>query len=284
LGQSAGTTAPEARFEVVSIKPNTLTFEEYMRTGGGSFFIGSKTMPGGRLIASYTPLRPLLLQAFEIPRPMQLEGAPQWLQTDNFDIDARSGRDVTPAELNAMLRTMFSERLGLRTHVVTRDVTVYAVTLAQPDGRPGSNLRPSSTECVATLAKRQAEGLPREGPEAPQNPEIAPVCGVNWTGRGESGGKRLSFGGTTIAYLLRSLESEFDAPLDDRTGLSGSFDLVLEFESTARQRGGRAGVGAPSGAPAIRDALQNQLGLKIEKTVARLPITIIDSITRPTSN
>jgi len=274
-------TATEMRFDVASIKPNRETFEEHFirpASNGQSSFSGVRTMPGGRLQASWASIRPLITRAFEIS-PLQLEGGPSWLEDDKYDIDATAGREATTAELNAMLRTLLAERFKLRTHVVTRQVPVYAITVARSDGRLGPNLKPTSPECVATLAGRQ----PGERPPLPPPGAadiVAPTCGLNWVGGG-SAGRRLSWGGTTMAGLVNYLKAEFDGPVEDRTGLSGNFDVILEYESTVLQRAGRAPVGDPSTAPTLRDALQNQLGLKVEKSTGPLAITVIDAIERP---
>ena len=93
----------------------------------------------------------------------------------------------------------------------------------------------------------------------------------------------MSFGGTTIQALVFLLGAEFDGPLEDRTGLTGQFDLVLEFQSAAMERiSGLPATGDTPTAPALRDAVRDQLGLKIEKTTGPVTFTIIDSIERPT--
>ena len=274
--------ATEMRFDVASIKPNRETFEEHFirpASNGQSSFSGVRTMPGGRLQASWASIRPLITRAFEIT-PLQLEGGPSWLEDDKYDIDAKAGREATTAELNAMLRTLLAERFKLRTHVVTRQVPVYAITLARSDGRLGPNLKPTSPECMATPAKRQPGEQPPLPPPGARD-DAAPTCGLNWVGGG-SGGRRLSWGGTTMAALVNYLKPEFDGPVEDRTGLPGHFDVVLEYESTVLQRAGRAPIGDPSTAPVLRDALQSQLGLKVEKSTGPLAITVIDAIERPT--
>jgi uncharacterized protein (TIGR03435 family) len=274
--------ATELRFEVASIKQNKKTFAEHFMAGGTTgqgAFSGVRTLPGGRLEASYASIRPLIMRAFEV-KHFQVEGGPAWLDDDRYDINATAGRDVTPAEMNAMLRSLLVERFKLRAQIVPRQMPVYALVRAHSDGRLGPNVTKTSDECVATIARQRAEGTRPTRPAPGQEP--APICGLNWVGQGETGGQRLSYGGTTIPGLMTSLQGEFDGPFEDRTGLDGQYDVVLEFHSTLMERLGQAAVGAePSSAPTLRDAFVNQLGLKVERTTGEIPMVVIDSIERP---
>ena len=275
--------ATDLRFDVASIKQNRKTFAEHFLPNGtasAGVFSGARTLPGGRFEASYASMRPLIMRAFGV-KIFQIEGGPSWLDDDKYDIQATAGRDATPAEMNSMLRTLLVERFKLRARVVLRPTPVYALIRADNDGRAGSRLTKTSDECVATIARQRAEGTRPSPPPPIREQEPAPICGLNWVG-GSNSGNRLSWGGTTIAALANYLGPEFDGPLEDRTGIEGQYDVVLEYQSTAMERLGRAAVGAePSSAPTLRDALLNQLGLKVEKTTGDLPVVVIDSIERP---
>lgn len=282
-GQAAPASA-ELRFEAASIKPNNKTFEEhFLRQGSGEpAFSGVRTLPGGRLQASYATIRPLIGRAFEL-RPYQLEGGPAWLESDKYDINATAGREATPAEFNAMLRSLLAERFKLRTRVVTKQAPTYVMSLARSDRRLGPGIKPASADCVATVARRQAEGPGAARPPIPLEPDAAPMCGSNIMGVGKMGGRRMSMGGTALSTLIMFLTAEVDAPIEDRTGLPERYDIVIEFHSTVTERlqGLRTSGDTPT-APALRDALRDQLGLSLEKTTGPLPITVIESIERPT--
>jgi uncharacterized protein (TIGR03435 family) len=77
---------------------------------------------------------------------------------------------------------------------------------------------------------------------------------------------------------------QFDRPILDRTGLRGTFDLVLEW-----------GPDSPSDSTTspdrdatqtnVQEALQDQLGLKLERQRAPVEVLLIDHIDRePTEN
>src|SRR5262245_35699720 len=66
-------------FEVASIKPNKAG-DNRVSIGGGA---------GGRFVATNVPLRLLMTVAYRV-RDFQISGAPDWLQTDRWDIEARA--------------------------------------------------------------------------------------------------------------------------------------------------------------------------------------------------
>ena len=268
----------DLRFEVASVKPNTKTFNEHF-LGGGEAFSGVRIVPGGTLQASWTDLRGLIRRAYDL-KPYQLEGGPGWLDNDKFDIMARAGRDATPAELNLMLRTLLAERFGLRVRQESREADVYALTRARSDGRLGSNITPTSQECAERLDRGETASAP---PPPLTQTEPPPVCGRNWRSGSANGGTRWSLGGAKMDYLVVLLGPEFDGPLEDRTGIAGRYDIVLEYHSTfmERREGIRPDSPTPT-APALRNALRDQLGLRIETAKGAIPVTIIEAVSRPT--
>jgi uncharacterized protein (TIGR03435 family) len=73
----------------------------------------------------------------------------------------------------------------------------------------------------------------------------------------------------------------------DKTGLTGKFDIHLESEIGAevRQRADPGGdLWGPSTAPPLPDALQQQLGLRLESTKGPVDFLVIDHIERPSPN
>ena len=73
-------------------------------------------------------------------------------------------------------------------------------------------------------------------------------------------------------------------PILDQTGLSGKFDVNVEF---VKDSGGLdTEIGSDSGAsgPTFTGALKNQLGLKLVKQTGPVPVFVIDHIERPSEN
>jgi uncharacterized protein (TIGR03435 family) len=295
IGQQAGVGA--LRFEVASIKPamSPADYGRAMASGanGGrvSFpFFGVRTQPGGRLQA-LANLQGLILTAYGI-QSYQIEGGPTWLTTDYFEVAAKSERETaTDPELFDMLKSLLAERFGLRVHVETRQATVHTLTIARADGRLGSDLRPTSPECIASLEERKKAGASAPPLQAPREPaaRMEPICGMTserMTPRTATATFTMS--GQPFSSLVARISREVSAPVADQTGLTGLFDVTLEFETS------RKFSGAPPAGPdpnntdplpvPLAQALQQQLGLKLEKGIGPLPITIVDAAEHPSAN
>jgi uncharacterized protein (TIGR03435 family) len=102
--------------------------------------------------------------------------------------------------------------------------------------------------------------------------------------------------GQTMDGLAKELSNRFDRPVIDRTGLHGKYDLRLRYESSSMP-GGRGGPGmskdirddpgdpatriTPGGdPPSIFNALQEQLGLKLEPRKGPVDLLVIDHVDR----
>jgi uncharacterized protein (TIGR03435 family) len=283
--QPAADASPH--FEVASIKRGLSPADagRAAAASGGTFtfpFVGVRVQPGGRLIAN-TNLQGLILRAYGI-ESYQVEGGPAWLTTDYFEIAAKAERETaTDAQLFDMLKSLLVERFGLRVHVETRQAQVYMLTMARADGRLGSGLTRTSPEC-----EREIEERKRTGAAPPSPPRLTPLCG-NISGMiTAAGAETWAMGGRPFTDLVSRISSDLKAPVVDRTGLGGLFDVLLEFESTRRfpaQRPPGLDVNSTDPLPVpLPAAVQQQLGLKLEKTTGPLPITIIDAAERPSPN
>ena len=299
LAQSSQAPA-ERRFEVASVKPALSPAERAAQNGGrfqmpGNF--GIQTQPSGRFTAGTVTLKQLVADAFEV-RDYQIEGGPPWLATAYFDVTANAGADATSADVKGMLRALLGERFGLRTHSETRQASVYVLTVARGDGRLGSRLTRSTPECVQQIEQRKSGTAPPATPRttAPELNErlkrmmsgdssVTPVCGTSMMGSRANGASTLVLGGLELRSLVSRISSEFSAPVLDQTGLSGLFDVSLEYLSERSINGRAAGLDPNSTEPLpppLVGALQQQLGLKLEKQTGPMPVVIIDAAAPPT--
>jgi uncharacterized protein (TIGR03435 family) len=123
LPASTQASSAARRFEVASVKPNQRPI------ASRPLIHGIRTLPGGRLTATFVTLRALILSAFDI-KDYQLEGGPSWVGSSNFDINAKADGDATPEEFSAMLKALLMERFSLRTRTEPRLLGVYELTFA----------------------------------------------------------------------------------------------------------------------------------------------------------
>jgi uncharacterized protein (TIGR03435 family) len=265
------TLAQSAKFEVASVKPNT----------SGTGFINVNIQPGGRYTAINMPLRLLILNAYRV-QEYQLVGAPDWTNSERFDITAKAEGDIRPptpggppSPVQFMLQALLEERFKLAVHRETRDMPIYALTLARADGRLGPQMKPSTTDCAALAAAR---GGPPPGPPPPGE---RPTCGMRMMpGNISSGSMMLQQLATSLSMLTRRV-------VVDRTGLTGGFDIDLTF-TPDQMPPGPPPPGAPPlppidpNGPSVFTALQEQLGLKLEATRGPVEALVVDHVERPT--
>jgi uncharacterized protein (TIGR03435 family) len=187
---------------------------------------------------------------------LRIEGAPDWIVTERYDVLAKFPADTPPAAVELMLRELLRDRFKLAAHLEMRQVSIYALMMAREDRMPGPRLRPGLKECV---------------PPWPGRTTTPPECG-----RGAGSGFVQVGAGTMAAFaqLLTEMQAAGQS-VKDRTGQSGIFKIDLEFAPDA-------GAAQPEAAPSIFTALREQLGLKLEPARDDVSVLIVDHIERPT--
>jgi len=278
LMAQASAPAEAPKFEVASVRPNT----------SGDNKMSNQILPGGRYNAVNIPPRLLIMNAYGL-QEQQLVGAPPWISSERFDIVAKAegeigppaSRDGGPSPMQLMIRSLLEERFKLKVHREPREVAIYSLVLARPDGRLGNGLKVSAVDCEAFLAARRKGGPPPEPPKPGERPQ----CGAR-VGFGE-----LTAGGRPLTELVSLLSATVGRSVVDRTGLTGSYDIDLRWTpDRVLQRTGAAasepirvnGVEIDPNGPSIFTALQEQLGLKLESERGTIEALVIDSIERPT--
>ena len=222
--------------------------------------IGRPRLPGarqsqGRFARAATTLRQLIQYAYDV-QPLQVTGGPAWVSTGRFQVDARTERTTTPAQMQEMVRHMLAERFALKVHTDVRDRPIYRLVIARSDGKLGPLIyRIDDTEC---------------GGSSPQPCDLAA-----WSGGLMSSGMGLQQ--LAVALFNTSQSSGVDRPVVDHTGLTGRFGFTLMFSSFAS-------AAYESGDPSIFTALREQLGLKLEPARGRVELLVIDSVEQPTPN
>jgi len=224
------------------------------------------TMTDGKLTVTNHLLRDLIRSSYGV----QVEGGPDWLGSDRFDIEARVQGNVTRAELNPMLRKLLADRFHLVAHGDIKTVPVYALVLAKSDGSLGPQARPSA--CTGREAPPAAPAVPRlVDPNNDLEALSPPPCGVVRTRRGTL----VARGVTMEGLAMGGLSTILDRKVVDRTGLTGRYDVTAEW-TPAPGPPKPAGVG-----PATLIALDEQLGLKLDAAEGPINILVIDRIEHP---
>ena len=257
LGISAAqSVSPTLRFEVASIKPQTGERQSRRASSPDRF-----TNPD-------TTLRELVEYAYELT-PLQVVGGPEWMATRRFAVDAKATGTPTRAEMRLLVRALLADRFKLTAHTETRDMPVYLLERARPEGTLGPLLRPTpGSECSAVVVP---SGTARE-PGAP------PPCGAV-----SASPVRVTARGVTMNQFARNIRdlggmTGVDRIVIDRTNLPGAYnidDMSYRPVETSPLAGGDNNSG-------FFDALREQLGLKLTPSRAAVDVLVVDSATEPT--
>ena len=95
-----------------------------------------------------------------------------------------------------------------------------------------------------------------------------------------------------LAAALRDMANGYvKAPIKDATGIEGAFDLSVNFSGVQLLPGRQfdpnkeSGSSDPNGSLTLPEAMQKQLGLKLELEKRPLPVLVVDHVEdRPSEN
>ena len=242
-------------FEVASVKPNISRTE---RT-----FI-DPLQPGGRFTATNFTLGQLIRLAYRL-QPYQVVGGPPWVEASRFDILAKANRAFTSSEVPVLLRNLLAERFKLGVHTEARDVRVYALTVVKR-GRLGTRITATKEDCASLLANGP--------PAAPENGKVPPCASETRAGRQFIGH------GVTMPQFAHMLSFQTHATVVDDTGLGGAFDIELDWVPDVETSPASGGAATADGV-SIFTAVQEQLGLKLERRRGPVSVLVIDHAEAP---
>jgi uncharacterized protein (TIGR03435 family) len=201
---------------------------------------------------------------------------PAWVYNDGFDIEARAEGNPTKDQMRLMMRSLLASRFKVATHVERRARPVFDLVLAKK-GKTGPSLQPDDEACSAA-------------PSVPQLPQIP--CGslgqiaASAPGRGRLGGRAVII--SRIAAILTNPFTGVDRPVEDRTGLTGTFDFNLEWslarDSAAPPDPSRNPPLPEDSGPGFLEALREQLGLKLVSSKAPVDVLVVDGVEKPDEN
>ena len=218
-----------------------------------------------RFEATNLPLKALLQIAYGFDAP--IVGAPDWAANTFYVIQCRSD-DAADARLAKItdnevrlekrnaIRALLTERLGLKTHLETRNSAIYNLIV---------NKGGVKMQAVPALP-------PPANGEAPPPPPPA-----NVQAHGSRHGLEFVGSNAPLRAITGALSSMVEAPVVDKTGLMGTYNYTLQF-------GRDWSANDPESWPSIFTAVQEQLGLKLESVHESVPNLVIDHITKPTEN
>jgi len=276
-------------FDVASVKPSNPNPDPSNPLSGFALML---PQPGGRFTATNTPLRMLIMVAFELKQDAQLAGGSPDLLAAKYDITAKAPTATIGKELPQLLRSLLADRFKLKTHTESRELPMYDLVLARSDGRLGPDLKPSKSDCAkadeilaeqgAALAKGDVStflGKPR-------------TCSVSTDASGGPLNLMLRGDGQEMKSLVEILSQFTGRAVHDKTGLTGRYDFNMKLDvqmilALAQKMGANIPPAAAAKIPqsdgsSLMTALNEQLGLKLESVRAPVDVVVIDGVEAPT--
>jgi uncharacterized protein (TIGR03435 family) len=208
-------------------------------------------------------------------------GGPDWAKKDLLDIQAKMDPDVAeafgklpPAEQTVarqhMLRVLVTDYFKAKVHIEGEEIPIFQLVL----GKGGPKMKENKD--------------PNVDPDPMKQPKF-----------------KLSFTGGATTWTFRAAQIKEDLvwrlpqyagrPVYDATGLTGRYDFTLTFawDSMAAAAPGGGAAPVPTGAgvadqtsaaPAMAQAIEEQLGLKLVPAKGPRDVIVVDSMERPAAN
>ncbi len=247
---------PTLTFDVATIRPAP--------PPDATFHVSVSSPPhSSRFEATNLPIKALLQIAYGFDAPVV--GAPDWVANTFYTIQARSDEaadarlarltdnEVRLEKRNA-IRVLLAERFGLKTHLETRNTSIYNLVVDKGG------------------VKMQLVPPPPDNGEAPPPPHPSDV-----QAHGSQHGLEFVGSNASMRAICGALSAMVEAPVVDKTGLNGTYNYTLQFGRDWSDHD-------PDSWPSIFTAVQEQLGLKLEAAHESVPNLVVDHITKPTEN
>ncbi len=232
-------------FEVADVHGSARTQYPSVRGGG---------LHGDRYLLRQATMVDLIAVAYKVD-PLNVIGGPAWLELDRFDIVAKVPRATSQETSALMLRSLLGDRFKLDVQADTRPLPAYVLTAGK------------------SPKLKQAEGSGEQFCNFQQPAkDAAPAARMNIT---------FACRNTTMeefAQFLHNVGRPYMArPVVDATQLKGAWDFEFQW-SFQPPRAGADGI-------TIFDALEKQLGLKLELKSTPLSVVVVNSVNEaPTPN
>lgn len=231
-------------FEVASVKP--------VGAGRiGAFTGGPGSSDPERITFEAATMEVLIQSAFDL-MPYQISG-PSWIRTERYAVTAKLPPGTTGEQLRQMMVNLLAERFGLVYHQQMKDFPGYAIVATKGGSKVRAKLKPTTHSDPSALFYGASDGF---GTIRYQLTQTSMHLLTN-----------------RISMMLRTGPGALTTPVVDHTGISGKFDFTLDVPSEIKRD-------LESVAVDISDALQQQLGLRLERAKVPLPMVIVDHVER----
>ena len=242
FGQSTETHPPATKsvaFDITDVQVSAHKRFPYMSGGD---------LRGGRYVIRDATMVDLISAAYGVDNDNVL-GGPAWLETDRFDVIAKAPPTTPPDTLKLMLQALLADRFKLVDHADSKPLQVYVLSAGK--GKP---------------KLKESDGSQNGGCQPQdQNPEPGAIRQIV-----------VSCHDMTMDALADALHDMaggyLTRPVVNSTGLEGSWDLDIKWTPQgALAQAGSDGI-------SIFNAVDTQLGLKLDLQKVPRPVIVVDSV------
>jgi uncharacterized protein (TIGR03435 family) len=208
----------------------------------------------------------LITTAFDL-KPYQFH-LPDYLGDMRVNLSAKVPEGATKEQFRLMVQGLLKERFQFAYHWEKKEMSGYDLLPAKggpkfKESKPG----PDAENAPVGKLEKDAEGYPILPPGRSM---MAAMAG---------GYSTQQWVNEPLERLIWMLEQRLGAPVDNATGLTGKYDMTLRWI----QDGGR--VADEIHGPPLLQALQEQLGLRVQKKQTAAAVLVIDHMEKkPTQN
>ncbi len=260
-----GQTTGRLEFEVASVKPSPA--DPKGSTTGCSG--GPGTNDPGLFTCSNMTLANLVGLAYRID--FNQLSAPDWM-TDTrfvFDLRAKLLPGATKQQFSVMFQNLLTDRFKLAVHRDTRETQQYDLVVAKNGPKFKASAPAGSPAGPSALQKNGCPALPAgQGLTVNNGQYVLHI--PDWS---------MAVFSTQLAYLLR-------AHVTDATGLTDKYDIAMCWApEDTRDAAGPGTPAAPDSGPTLQQALQDQLGLRLESKRGPVEFIVVEHAEKlPTEN
>jgi uncharacterized protein (TIGR03435 family) len=291
------------QFEVASVRENRSgggSYSNFELTGGTTAFWvmakGDPLGPSGNLFsAKNIPLWHYIVFAYRLNGTEELAlrfdyfrgtnlHVPERVRNGRYDIQARAPGPATKDQMRLMMQSLLAERFNLKVHREKREAPVFGLVEARP-GKMGPQMEAhaASDDCAK-------ENLPDAASNTSSSAQVLSALPIpcGWIAHlpaSAAGAHRFGGRDVTLQMLAESLPTQtglvtLPRPVVDESGLKGGYDFWMEWtpEDTRDVPDNSESGGT------FREALKNQLGLKLVPGKGSVEVLVIDHVEQPTEN
>lgn len=207
---------------------------------------GFPQLKDGRLTAENTPLRLIVMAAYGLG-PAQISG-PSWMDSEHYDLEARSPAGVSDTAIEPMLQALLKDRFQFVGHMETKETAVFNLVVL----KDGPKFVPVDLSHIPPTPPRMA------------------------------GAESMLVGVMKMTNLAERLSSVAGRPVIDKTGLDDRYFIAVQYARLSTQSANNPNETI---APDIFEAVQRQLGLKLEPGKGPVTTLVVDHCERvPSGN